>query len=52
MISFTGFKKKKKYQQKKVAETFLAIKPLLPIPAEITLPLQFAIRSTALQKIY
>tara|TARA_B100001059_G_scaffold213473_1_gene229344 strand:- start:131 stop:286 length:156 start_codon:yes stop_codon:yes gene_type:complete len=29
-----------------VAEIFLAIKPDFPIPAKITLPLQFKIRST------
>ena len=33
-----------------VADTFLAIKPDLPIPAKITLPLQFKIKSTALMK--
>jgi hypothetical protein len=30
-----------------VAEIFLAIIPLLPTPAQIVLPLQFPIRSTA-----
>ena len=34
----------------KVAEIFLAIKPDLPTPAKITLPLQFKIKSTALTK--
>ena len=33
-----------------VAEIFLAINPDLPIPAKITLPLQFKIKSTALMK--
>ena len=31
-------------------ENFLAIKPDFPIPAKITLPLQFKIRSTAFMK--
>ena len=30
-----------------VAETFLAIRPLFPIPAQTTLPLVFKIKSTA-----
>ena len=34
----------------KVAEIFLAINPDFPIPAKITLPLQFKIKSTALIK--
>jgi len=34
----------------KVALIFLAIKPDFPIPAKITLPLQFKIKSTALMK--
>ena len=33
-----------------VADTFLAIKPDLPTPAQITLPLQLKIRSTARAK--
>ena len=33
-----------------VAEIFLAINPDFPIPAKITFPLQFRIRSTALIK--
>ena len=36
----------------KVALIFLAINPDLPTPAKITFPLQFKIKSTALQKIY
>ena len=34
----------------KVADAFLAIKPDFPIPAKITFPLQFKIKSTALIK--
>ena len=34
----------------KVAEIFFPIIPLLPIPAHITFPLQFKIKSTALIK--
>ena len=34
----------------KVAETFLAIKPDLPTPAQITFPLQVAKASTAFTK--
>ena len=33
-----------------VADIFLAINPLLPTPAQITLPLQFASISTAFTK--
>ena len=46
-----GFKKKEEIPtEDKVAETFLAINPLFPIPAAITLPLQSAISSTAFTK--
>ena len=34
----------------KVEEIFLAISPDFPIPAKITFPLQFKIKSTALMK--
>ena len=34
----------------KVADIFSAIKPDLPIPAQITLPLQLSIKSTAFIK--
>ena len=37
-------------QREQVAEIFLAIKPDFPTPANMTLPLQFNIRSTAFTK--
>ena len=44
--------KRGKPTDERVADTFLAIKPLLPIPAAIILPLQFAIKSTAFTNFY